>query len=319
MSIAQMNLHWDLLGDLVEHVLSCLDAQYLGRMEIACKRITGEVTGRCWETLAEIERDDFESRPWLLQIPLEEDIRGKEALKEIFELRVRLNTVPAKWSPQITANSASSLLLLPATLRGDAILAEDTLALPPVPPCAAVLLASGATVGEELAVGVQIQSKAGCANDGVWLGLEFIGVHDGWGKCMSVRCAPLTGRCMLKFPDADTLISQAMPPLDDCLCEFVEIYVVVSPSGDVEFIRYCKAAKSLVRSGRIPHTVLPSWTTDCSTENSSTEMFAAIEVQMADVYSETQVTTKSPSLGLLQEVQNQPGNEFGLKWQSIDS
>jgi hypothetical protein len=295
-----------LFGDFAEQVLSCLDAQQLGRMEIVCKGVDREVTEQCWETLACVERDVFDERPWLLQI-LPEDSTGKEALKELIDLRGCLNAVPANWSPQITADSPTSLQLSPAVVPygfvPDSSSVGDVLAVPLVPPWAAVLLSQGVYMGDEMSVGVEIQSKAGCANEGVWLGLEFMGTHDGWGKCLSVRCAPFTGRCMLKCPGrAEPLFAQVMPPLADDFAHSVEIYATLSHSGEVEFFRFSQADNSIARSGVIPHTE----PTLGDTDSWASEVFAAINIHMAEVTSETRVSTKLPGASVLQLARSQP-------------
>jgi len=286
------------LKGFAEQVLSGLDAHHLGRMEAVSKCMNREVTSRCWETLANMEHDAMQ--PWLLQA-LKEDTEGKEALKELLEMRGRLNAAPASWSPQISSVSPCCLLLSPR----DAISSEGREAAPIVPPLATVPLALGASLGDEMAAGVHIQSKCGRASEGVWFGLEFVGVHDGWGKCMSILCAPLTGRVMLKFPGEEKLFAQAMCPLTDDLSESVEVYVRVSTPGNVEFIRVCHATNSIVRSGRMPHDMFPKW---------ASEIFAAISVQISEVSSETRVSTRWAVREVLQEVQNQPEFEFDANW-----
>merc|ERR1712046_13849 len=102
-----------------------------------------------------------------------------------------------------------------------------------------------------------------------------------------------------------SLIAQAMPSLADDLCGSVEVYLVVSESGDVEFFRICKSVKSLTRSGKIPRSMLPRWARD-----NATEIFAAIQVESARVSSATKVTAKRPACRLLQELQSKPDVVF---------
>lgn len=299
-----MSLYWGLFGDFSEHVVSFLDAQHLGRMEAASKAIDRAVTEPCWETLAWMERETLEWRPRLLQI-IPQGATGKEALRELYELRRYLNTVPANWSPQITSLGPSCLQVAPSDLSADANAAEDGLAASPVPPWAAVPLALGITLGDEMSAGIQIQSEAGCVNEGVWLGVEFTGIDEGWGKCMSVLCAPLTGRCMMKFPGEDHgLVAQAFDPLVDVHADSVKLYVTVSESGDVEFIRFCQAANSVVRSGRMPRNMFPCWTK---------EMFVVINIQTEAVHAKSRVTN-CPISWELQDAKQQPEFEFDGVW-----
>jgi hypothetical protein len=307
-----MAFQWALLGDAAEDVIAWLDARHLGRIEAAGKGVDREVTMRCWETLSSIERDSFEWRPWLLQV-LPEDTTGKETLKEFFELRRHLNTIPENWAPQIRSTSPSSLQLSPSRLNADAISTEDGLqgSNPLVPSWASVPLALGINLGTGMSAGIQIQSEAGCANEGVWLGLEIAGAHEGFGECMSILCAPLTGRCMQMFPGRpmpNSFISQAMPPLAADFTGSVEIYVTVEESGDFEFVRFCHAAGSIARSGRMVD-MLPPWTT---------EIFAAINIKIADVPSDTRVSAKGPMGSLVQEAQNDSEFAFDAEWSLLE-
>lgn len=105
----------------------------------------------------------------------------------------------------------------------------------------------------------------------------------------------------------DVLVSQAMKPLADDHCDAVEIYVTVSESGDVEFVRFCPAANSIARSGRMPRNMFPGCVT---------EMFASISIQMEHVPSETKVSTSWSADGLPREVQSQLESDFtyGAIW-----
>lgn len=300
-----MVLEWDLFEGFAGQVLSWLDTQYLGRMEAAFKGVDRKTTSPCWETLASMERNI--SSPWLLQCLTcsPEDATGKEALKKFLEIRARLTTVPAWWSPQITAVSPFCLHVVPNSLSPDAPLAEDTVAAPPIPPCAAVPLALGVTVGEEMSVGVEIQCKRGKhgrADEGVWFGLSF---DDGGNRRVSVLCAPWSGRCMLQFPGEHKMFAQAMPPLTEDLSDSVELYVTISRSGDVEFVRVSQVANAIVRSGRMPRGIFPNW---------ASTIFPAISVHIAEVSFETTVLTKWAVGGSLREDRNQPDFEFDASW-----
>merc|ERR1712137_976283 len=134
---------------------------------------------------------------------------------------VSLNTVPANWSPRIRALTRCSLQISPPICPG-----AGCSVLSQMPPQAAVPLALGITVGDEMTVGLQIQSEAQRANEDVWLSVEFVGVCNGWGECVSVQCAPMTGRCKITVTGemAHSLIAQAMPPLADDVCDAVEVY-----------------------------------------------------------------------------------------------
>jgi len=108
---------------------------------------------------------------------------------------------------------------------------------------------------------------------------------------------------------SNALVTQAMPPLPDHLCESVDIYVTVSEDGGVEFVRacdrICDAGKFITRSGRISHDMLfPGW---------ASEIFAAVSIQMDDVLSETTVSTKWPAGDFLQVVK-QPEFELDAVW-----
>jgi len=108
---------------------------------------------------------------------------------------------------------------------------------------------------------------------------------------------------MMKYPGGHEMVAQVMPPLGLDLCDSVEAYVSVTVSGDVEFIRFCEATNSSVRSGTMDRNMFPSW---------ATEMFAAINIHIADVSSDTTVSTKLPGGALLQE--NQPEFFLDATW-----
>jgi len=305
-----MSLSWSLLGDVAENVISFLDPRHLSQMEATGKAVDAKIASRCWGImLATAERCVVEWTPWLLQT-LPKDIGEKHALKELLSLRLHLNAIPRSWSPQIMAVSPSSLRVSPRDSLEDSTSAEAVRNAPLLPPCASVPLALGTTLGEKFSVGLHIQSNATNGCEAVWLGLELIGVHDGGGKVMSVRCSPFTGRCMTKFPgEGYTLVAQAMQPLAADLRDSVEIYVTVSESGDVEFVRVCQASNSIARSGRLAREMLcPPWTS---------EIFAAIHVKMEDVLAEMTVTTRLPACDLLQD-ENQPTFEFDAVWTEME-
>lgn len=298
-----MAFGWDLFEGFAEQVLSGLDVQNLGRMESVSRGLDKGVTSRCWETLTHMERDTMQ--PWLIQA-LNKDLEGKEALKELLEMRGRLNAAPASWSPLIRSIGPCCLQLSPTGSCPAAISSEHSEAMcPVVPPLATVPMALGSSPGTEMAAGVRIQSKSGRANEGVWFGLEFVGVHDGWGKSLAILCAPLTGRVMLKFPGEEKLFAQALVPLADDLSESVEIYVKVTTPGDVEFIRVCHPTNCISRSGRMPHNMFPKW---------ASEIFVAITTQIAEVSSETTVSTQWAVREVLQAAQSQPEFEFDGTW-----
>jgi len=306
-----MALQGALFGYVAERVLSCLNAQDLSWAEMVSKGVDREATRACWEALASEERRALEWRPGFLE-SFPDDTDGKDALQELLQLRRHLAGIPVNWSPQIRAVSASSLQVSSLVMDADTAAEGGTVATL-VPLMAAVPLALGIIHGEPMSVGIQIHSKVKCANEGVWLSLEFPGLQGGVGMYMSVQCAPLTGRCMMTFPghEGDVLVSQAMQPLADDHCDAVEIYVTVSESGDVEFVRFCPAANSIDRSGRMPRKMFPGWTT---------EMFASISIEMEHMPFETTVSTSWSADGLPQEVQSQleSGFTYDAAWSVRD-
>lgn len=303
---------WAFLGDVAEDVTSWLDACHLGRLEAAGKAVDKEVIGRCWGPLAEMERSIVECRPWFLQVlPTDATGDGKEAVKELFKMRLQLNTIPSNWSPEITSISPSSLRVLPH-LKGLANSDGAGTDPPRVPPFASVPLALGITLGDEMAIGLRVQSKGGRSHEGVWLALEITGEHDGHGSVVSVLCAPLTGRCLMTFPgESQKLVTNAFRPLADHLCDSVDIFVTVSESGDVEFVRICEASNSIDRSGKmLCETLFPCW---------AHEVYASVEVQMEHILSETTVTTKRPARDMLQEQHHlEAAFEFDGTWSILE-
>merc|ERR1712187_9589 len=187
----------------------------------------------------------------------------------------------------------------------DATSAEESGLALDVPPLAAVPLALAVTLGDKMSIGVQIQSSVGHAHEGVWLALELTG--GGKGKAMSVLCAPLTGRCMMKYPGNtdNKLVAAAMPPLADDRCMLVEIYVTVSEEGDVEFVRFCEAENSVTRSGKLCRDMFPGWTTEFST---------AINIQIARVSCETNIATKWSARDLPRQLLSQREFIFDEAW-----
>jgi hypothetical protein len=267
-------------------------------MEVAGKIINREVTRECWETLASIEQIDFEWRPRLLQ-KIPSDNTSKEKLKELLQMKRYLAVVPAAWCPQIMSVTPSSLQLCPfITESFHGASGNPEAASLGMPSLVTVPLALGINPGEKLAVGLHIETHRGHATEGVLLGVEFTGMHDGWGKYMSVLCAPFTGKCKMKFQgnEGDSVEFQAMQPLADDHCGSVDVYVTIAESGDMEFLRFCKATDSLVRSGKMPRNMMPSW---------ATEIFASVNVQMEYVTSGTRISTKWAAKSLPRYLQSQ--------------
>merc|ERR1712232_47689 len=103
--------------------------------------------------------------------------------------------------------------------------------------------------------------------------------------------------------------AQAMPSLAADFTGPVEISVAMEESGDFEFVRFCPGTGSIARSGTMSRDMLPFWTN---------EIFAAINIQIADVLFETQVSAKGPAGGLLQETQmHEPEFKFDADWSLI--
>ena len=335
-----MALPWSALGDQTENALSWLDARHLGRIEAADKGMVSEVTRRCWEKLAMLESRIVDRRPWIL--PKRRSMTagtGKEVLKELINLRLQLNIIPALQSPDFGMVSFTSLQISPwkldepptlvemsayANLWADAALhvapptltpliadstplEDDRSALVPtnvdvtsseehdeppplIPPAIAIVpLSLGANVGEKMSIGVQIHSAKPSAHEGVWFGLEIL---YNWVKVLSVFCAPLTGRFMIERMDAPNkamlVVSERIPPLEDKLCRSVDIYVTVSESGDVQFVRTSSGSNCVARSGLM---TVPPW---------ASQVFAAVRVQRAQVLSETTISTMLPVQDMLQ-------------------
>lgn len=318
-------------------MLSWLDALHLGRIEAADKGVDTAVITRCWEKLASLERHLVDQRPWLLPKRRSMTVGiGKEVLKELVNLRLQLNIIPALQSSDFQLISFTSLQVSPCKVNVDAGSSEDepppliewdayatlwedviystTLqdeppSLVPInvgatspeehddpPPLSrlpfiVVPLALGVNLGEKLSMGVQIQSEPPSAHEGVWFGLEIRGDA---GKVLSVFCAPFTGRFMIEIPGPPNqeieLVDELMWPLEDNMCDSVDIYVTVSESGVVEFTRISKISDSMARSGTIKIPV-PPWTS---------QVFAAVRVQRSQVFSKTTISTRFPVEGMLQ-------------------
>jgi hypothetical protein len=295
--------------------MSWLDAMHLGRIEAAGKGVDTELATRCWWKLAALELDIKTQRPWLLHTrPRVAACNGKEALKALMKLSLQLNTIPEAWSPEIQGLSPTSLQVSPTVVDVDDNTIDDELPplipvseledeedMPPpliMPSFCPVPLALGINLGQEMSVGVHIKSETVNANEGVWFGLDITGMEGDCGKVMSLLCAPLTGRCMMKFPDFPSepkkLIAQALPPVADGMCDSVEIFVTVSKWGDVEFMRISKASNVTARSGKM-RLMFPTW---------ASHIFASIHVEREQAFSKTTVVAKLPMDRLLQDQDN---------------
>jgi hypothetical protein len=298
-----MSMGWACFGDLSSAVLFGLDVQSLACVEAAGKIVDKNLTLDCWRALASIEQRHLAWRPWLYQKLLQE-ITSKEKLKEIFQLKRYLNVIPEVWSPQIMLTTPCSLQLHPLDKESfffgeladpETAPLDDSRAALAKPSLATVPLAWGIKPGESMAVGLQVESSGACVTEDVWLGLEFNGMLSG-GECMSVRCAPLAGQCQIMFQrNGREIAAQVMRPLAGEHCGSVETYVTISESGDIEFLRYCKATDSLVRSGRIC-VVTPTW---------ARYIFASITIQTKHVSSKTLVSTTWSASTLPKQLQSQ--------------
>lgn len=297
-----MVLQWILLGDASAAVLSCLNAKELARIERSGKAIDGDIS-QAWEALVRSARRDLEWRPWLLQ-NLPKNGTTKELLMELVRLRRYLDVVPAAWFPQIISVTPASLQLSPLVnersrvevIRANNAPIDDSRTALDLPLVAKIPLALAAKLGEKLTVGLHIELDRGHSSESVWLGLDFPGKNSESRTNISILFAPLSGRCKMQFPGEEgDLVACAMAALADGHCASVETYAVVSESGDIEFLRFCRALGSLDRSGRILHNMLPFWTRKVS---------ASINLQMNHVSHPTRVSTKWSSDGLPREVQN---------------
>lgn len=294
-------MEWACFGDLSSAVLFSLDVQALAYMEMTGKIVDKKLTLDCWQALASTEQRKLRWRPWLHQKLLQETT-GKLKLKEIVQLKRHLNVIPEVWSPQIILVTPCSLQLRPLDSASfffgelappETAPLDDSMAALAKPSLAIIPLAWGIKPGESMAIGFHIESSGDCATEGVLLGLEFTGMPS-WGK-ISVHCAPLTGQCKMKFPRKDgEITAQAMHPLAGEHWDSVDMYVTVSESGDIEFLRYCKGTDSLVRSGRICG-VMPAWAT-C--------IFASVVIQTQHIPSETLVSTKWSASTLPRQLQS---------------
>jgi hypothetical protein len=289
-------------GDLSSAVLFSLDVQALAYMEMAGKIVDEKLTLDCWQALASTEQRKLGWRPWLYQKLLQETT-GKLKLKEIFQLKRYLNVTPEVWSPQIMLVTPCSLQLRPLDSESfffgelappETAPLDDSRGALAKPSLAIIPLAWGIKPGESMAVGFHIESSSACATEGVLLGLEFNGMPR-WGKT-SVYCAPLTGQCNMKVARKDGEITvQVMHPLGGENWDSVDMYVTISESGDIEFLRYCKGTDCLVRSGRIC-VVMPAWAT-C--------IVASVAIRTEHMSSETLVSTKWSASTLPRELQSQ--------------
>jgi hypothetical protein len=256
-------------------------------MEEAGKAVDRKMISICQEGLVSLAQSDFTWRPWLL-LKVQKNSTSKHMLKELAHLKRYLDVVPTAWSPQIIAVNPASLQLSPVVEN------PSTDCVPPhLSSVAPVPLALGVKPGETMAVGLHIESERGHASECVSLGLEYsIGI--------SLFFAPLTGVCMMKFPGEEgTLLTEAMPALVPEHCACVEVFMNISRAGDIEFIRYCKASSSMVRSGAICRNMFPFW---------KEEAFAFINIQAKQVSYKTRVSTTWSVDGLPHEIKHQLDN-----------
>lgn len=276
-----MVMDWIDFVDVSLPILSSLNAKDLARMEEAGKVVDRKTISVCQEALVSRARNDLSRRPWLL-LRVKESSTRKHLLKELLHLKQYVDVVPTAWSPQIIAVNPVSLQLSPVVES-----ARSNDALAHLGHVAQVPLALGVKPGKTMSVGLHIQSERGHASECVCLGLEFqLGI--------SLFFAPLTGVCTMKFPgDAGKLVVEAMPALANEHCACVEVFLNVSETGDLEFIRYCKASSSMFRSGAICRNMFPFW---------NEEAFAFISIQAKQVSCKTQVSTKWSIDGLPQEI-----------------
>jgi len=148
---------------------------------------------------------------------------------------------------------------------------------PPSPPrLAAVPLEPGLDGGEGWAVGARLSCrKVALAGEGCLLGVEFLGVRNGWGVVTTVLFAPASGRCFMRFEGgADGLVAQPMPALEEfsthAECEHVEAFARVSAAGGVSFYRRC-GVEGIECTGELPKEFMPSW---------ATQRFASLNFQV---------------------------------------
>lgn len=294
-----MALQWVFLGDVAEHIMSYLETRSISRMETAGKIVDRDATTRCYEVLARLERRHLEWRPRLIQT-LPEQAFDKDALKELCSLKRNFSNVPASWSPQIGLVSPSCLQVTKSDVRSEIV-------SPCVSPWAVIPLALGSFLGDEISVGIRIQSNVGRISEGIWFGLLLTGLDDGVGKSMSVYCSPSSGKCIIRTPGDRGIvefISQAMPALEHDPCETVDIYAFVSASGDVEFTRLCPTTNSSASSGRISRDwFFPSWIR---------AIYAVTSIQIDHISFDNLVSTRFPGRSVLQG--SQLSDDYDAVW-----
>lgn len=280
-----------LFGDMAELIVSYLDVRSLSCAEQA--GLEPKAISASWCALVTSTAEAVDVCPWLVQeLGVLPDL-PKVALKQIIHARRTFSPVPADWKTMIVCPSPmrlhgilwkyldSSSPRSPGVehgrLEGD-FQPEETaiaggLSRPLVPPrFASVPLAVGTNLGRSMAVGVQMSTEVPGHNDeGCLFGIEMVGVLDGFGMSLSVCFAPFSGRCFIRYPENEMMVAQAMPPIEDILCDNARAWVYVSASGGVCFWRYVESEDSMQTSGEIPRVALPYW---------ATEYFACISFQV---------------------------------------
>jgi len=291
-------------GDLAGHILSCLDARHLARMECTHKLFTeSEVMNQCWGELARHQRQWVVQNPWLLKA-LPPCKRGKEAFREALEMNRWFDAVPESWSAVISMSGASRLQVLPQRTPGSSASAENT----PVhlPEMATVPLSLGTVSGKSLVFGWRVETKTNADINGVWFGLEFSGLRNSLGRCMSICYSPSAGECIVKMAEeTSALVAGGMTPLAGDASTSYDIYVTMSEARDVEFVQISEASNCVVRSGVIPSSMVPSWTK---------EVYPSITIEAAKVSAEMHISSVHRVPPHLQGTLKQSDSLFDGMW-----
>jgi len=330
-----MALQVDFCGDIATHVLSCLDVPQLSRMEETSKAIDVEVVKECWENLVDKKRDELLLQPWLtLAMPRKELGKealpprrtGKDAIKDLLGMKARFDNVPEHWTSCIMPSSTSSLdVLPPAETNGGgypetANEEEDTddQREQKLPRLATVALRSGAAVTSDMAFWagwhVETLEKDSATLEGAWFGLEFYGMQkchccsEMFLKNMSICYSPATGECLVKVPEDSAIMKTSKMTTPARESQSFEVYVMVSKSLEMEFIRICQATGEIERTAVVDREAFPCcscWIDD---------VFPAVTVESASVTCQMSIKSITRRPRVLLEKMSECNCQFDGEW-----
>lgn len=329
-------------------------------MEETSKCIDGEVLQECWKSVAERKRELFAEQPWLfkaspgkkmgveiLKVNLPQKRVGKQALKDMMDMRRWFDAVPTAWWPCIRRISPSSLRILPrrgnecpdSSHVGDACVGfakfikattervtgymcnmrqrngrnGDT----QIPALATVALSCGATVGGTVVAAWRIQIKAGLADrtraiHGVWFGLELFGLQ----KCHCCDELFLRRMSVCYSPaTGECMLRQPDDPSRLVASNVSPPAKEVSESIEIHMTMSESFAMQFIQIDKAKDSIVRSGKImfpccNCWIEN----VFPAVTVRTADVSCEMEISTIPRHPMLFEEKLAQPISTFDGEW-----